>query len=126
MPKANHDIEKLPLFSGRARIYACVGAFFLTFVMHFWLQGLFANPVQALSDKIFPGAKTVVSMQGSTLLAIIVVCAVSIPSVISAVLVFCLSSVRGLTLGRAVLIWLAVAISVSFAWGVAAGRYQLV
>ena len=126
MPKANHDIEKLPLFSGRGRIYACIGAFFLTFVIHFWLQGLFANPVQAISDKIFPGAKTVVSMQGSAILAIIVVCAVSIPSIISAVLVFGLSNVRGLRLGHAVLIWLAVVIAVSFAWGVAAGRYQLV
>jgi hypothetical protein len=126
VPNANHDRDKLTLFSGKQQIMACVVAFFLTFVIHFWLQGLFAAPVQAVSDKIFPGAKTVISMQGSALLAIIVVCAVSIPSLISAALVFCLSNVGGLTLGRAVLIWLAVVTAVSFAWGIVAGRYQLV
>ncbi len=125
MPNANHDTDKLTLFSGKERIIACIGAFFLTFVIHFWLQGLFSAPVQAVSDKIFPGPKIAVLMQGSATLAIIVVCAVSIPSVISAALVFGLSSVRGLRLGHAVLIWLAVLTAVSFAWGIVAGRYQL-
>lgn len=125
MPNSNHDSGNLPLFSGHERTLACIGAFVLTFIIHFWLQSLFSSPVQAVSDKIFPGPKIEVLMRASVPLAIIVVCAVSIPSVISTALVFGLSHVRGLTLGRAVLIWLAVVTAISFAWGIVAGRYQL-
>lgn len=125
MPKVNHDNDRLTLFTGREQISACLGAFVLTYIIHFWFQGLFANPIQALSNQIFPGAKIEVSMQESALLGIIVVCATSLPSVISAALVFGLSNVRGLRLPRAVMIWLALVLAVSTAWGVVAGRYQL-
>jgi hypothetical protein len=126
MPSANHDTDKLELFTGNERTLVCIGAFVVTFFIHFWFQSLLEKPIQGLSDYVFAGPKIEVFMQGRVPIAIIAVCAASIPSAISTALVFGLSHVKGLRLGRAVLIWLAVVIAVSVAWGIVAGRYRLV
>lgn len=125
MPHPKDDSENLTLFSGHERILACLGAFVLTMIIHFWLQGLFEKQIQALSDKFFPGPKIEVAMQGNVNLAVSVCCIVCIPSLIATMLVFGLSHVRGLKLAHAVLIWLAVTIVASVAWGVLASRYRL-
>ncbi len=56
-PKAHHDSDNLPLFSDNERIPVYVGAFVITFFIHFWFRDFVAGLIQSLSDYVFTGPK---------------------------------------------------------------------